>query len=66
MATGLMQAFCRREASEEFDRRPSELTTNMGFKSGNGYVVQGNDQDRGRTAFFNCWFDADGNFISVN
>ncbi|WP_245585458.1 hypothetical protein [Pleomorphomonas koreensis] len=64
--TTAMPAFCRGEASAEFDRRPSEITTNMAFKSGNRYVVQGNFPDQERTTFFNCWFDADGNFVSVN
>lgn len=64
---GRMQAFCRGEASAEFGVRPNRITTNMAFRSGRGYVVQGNYPDRdGRTGFFNCWFDANGNFMSVN
>lgn len=65
-AMGSLPAFCRGEASEEFDVRPSEITTNMAFKAGNRIVVQGNYPDGGDTQFFNCWFDAQGNFVSVN
>ncbi|WP_244487962.1 hypothetical protein [Aureimonas sp. Leaf454] len=65
-AMGSLPAFCRGEASDEFDVRPSEITTNMAFKAGNRIVVQGNYPDGKRTQFFNCWFDADGDFVSVN
>lgn len=61
-----LSAFCRGEASAEFGVRPSRITTNMAFRSGGRYVVQGNYPDRGRTAFFNCWFDRDGNFLSID
>lgn len=67
VATGMMPAFCRGEASAQFGVRPTRITTNMAFRSGKGYVVQGNYPDgKGRTSFFNCWFDRDGNFVSVN
>lgn len=67
VALGMMPAFCRGEASAEFGVRPARITTNMAFQSGKGYVVQGNYPDgNGRTSFFNCWFDRDGNFVSVN
>ncbi len=66
-ALGMMPAFCRGEASAQFGVRPNRITTNMAFRSGKGYVVQGNYPDgNGRTSFFNCWFDRDGNFASVN
>lgn len=64
--TSAMSSFCRGEASAEFDRRPSEITTNVAFRSGNRYVVQGNYTDGARTTFFNCWFDANGSFVSIN
>lgn len=64
--TASMPAFCRGEASAEFGRRPTEITTNMAFKSGDLYVVQGNYPDGKSSTFFNCWFDGDGNFVSVN
>jgi hypothetical protein len=62
----MMPAFCRGEAADQFDRRPSEITTNMAFRAGKRIVVQGNFPEGKRTTFFNCWFDGDGNFISVN
>lgn len=66
VSMGALPDQCRREATEEFDVRPSDVTTNMAFRSGERIVVQGNFPDGGRTTFFNCWFDGDGNFISVN
>lgn len=67
VAPAMMPAFCRGEASAQFGVRPTRITTNMAFRSGKGYVVQGNYPDgNGRAAFFNCWFDRDGNFVSVN
>lgn len=63
---GSLPAFCRGEASAKFDVRPSEITTNMAFKTGNRIVVQGNYPDGQGTTFFNCWFDANGNFMSLN
>lgn len=63
----MMPAFCRGEASAQFGLRPNRITMNMPFRSGRGYVVQGNYPDgSGRTSFFNCWFDRDGNFVSMN
>ena len=61
-----LAAYCRGEASAEFGVRPSRITTNMAFRSGGRYVVEGNYPDRGRTAFFNCWFDRNGNFLSID
>ena len=63
---GALPDQCGREATEEFDVRPSDVTTNIAFRSGDRIVGQGNFPDRGRTTFFNCWFDGDGNFVSVN
>ncbi len=64
--TSLMPRYCTGEASAKFDVRPPRITTNAAFKSGNRYVVQGYfDNGRG-TTFFNCWFDLQGNFVSVS
>lgn len=63
---GDMPRFCAGEASAAFDRRPNEITTNMAYKIGRRYVVQGwFDGKRGST-FFNCYFDGQGNFIEVH
>lgn len=60
-----MPRFCTGEASETFGVRPTEITTNMAFRIGNRYVVQGNfDGERG-TTFFNCYFDDRGGFTEV-
>jgi hypothetical protein len=61
-----MPRFCAGEASAEFEIRPQDITTNMAFQSGNRYVVQGNFDGADGTTFFNCWFDLDGSFLSVN
>lgn len=66
MAMGNLPAFCRGEASAQFGVRPTEITTNMAFKSGKRIVVQGYFPNGGRETFFNCWFDMSGNFMSVN
>ncbi|WP_354044158.1 hypothetical protein [Devosia sp. UYZn731] len=64
--TSSMPRYCAGEASAEFGVRPTEITTNMAFKSGNSYVVQGYfDGDNGST-FFNCYFGLDGGFRSVS
>lgn len=60
-----MPRFCAGEASAAFDRRPNEITTNMAFKIGQRYVVQGwFDGQRGST-FFNCYFDGQGEFMQL-
>ncbi|TCM16530.1 hypothetical protein EDF56_107109 [Novosphingobium sp. PhB165] len=60
---------CRNEASARFDRRPSEVTANAPIQQRSGYIVQGwydpRDGSKG-TKFFNCRFDEDGRFLSVN
>ncbi len=66
VALGMMPAYCRGEVSAQFRVRPSRITTNRPFMSGRGYVVQGNYPDGKGTAFFNCWFDKGGNFVSIN
>lgn len=64
--TSLMPRYCQGEASAKFSVRPQDLTTNMAFKSGNNYVVQGNFDNNGSTTFFNCWFGLDGSFGYIN
>jgi hypothetical protein len=64
--TGQMPRFCQGEASAKFSVRPQDLTTNMAFKSGNQYVVQGNFEGANGTTFFNCWFGLDGSFAYIN
>lgn len=60
-----MPRFCVGEASAAFDRRPTEITTNLAFKIGKRYVVQGwFDGQRGST-FFNCYFSERGQFVQV-
>ncbi|MET3899125.1 hypothetical protein ABIB57_003080 [Devosia sp. UYZn731] len=66
VSTADMPRYCAGEASAEFGVRPTEITTNLAFKSGDNYVVQGNfDGDNG-TTFFNCYFGLDGSFSSVS
>ncbi len=62
----LMPRFCQGEASAKYSVRPQDLTTNMAFKSGNNYVVQGYFDGANGTTFFNCYFDLSGNFQSVS
>lgn len=62
----LMPRFCQGEASAKYSVRPQDLTTNMAFKSGNNYVVQGYFDGANGTTFFNCYFDLNGNFQSVS
>lgn len=64
--TSLMPRYCQGEASAKFGVRPQDLTTNMAFKSGNNYVVQGNFAGSNGTTFFNCWFGLDGSFGYIN
>lgn len=66
MSTADMTRFCRGEAAAHFSRHPGDLTVNAAFKIGNRYVSQGWFDDAGGSTFFNCYFDASGNFISVS
>lgn len=66
VSTADMPRYCQGEASAKFNVRPQDLTTNMAFKSGNSFVVQGNFEGNGSTTFFNCWFGLDGSFQSIN
>jgi hypothetical protein len=63
---GDLPRYCKGEASAAFDRRPSEITTNAPIKQRSGYLVQGWFDGDKRTTFFNCRFDVDGRFLSVN
>lgn len=63
---GAMPRFCAGEASARFGVRPTEITTNIAFKSGARYVVQGHFEGDGGTTFFNCYFDGQGNFVEVH
>lgn len=56
---------CRSGAAEQFDRRPSEITANLPIRQPSGYIVQGWFEDGGRTRFFNCRFDQNGELVSV-
>ncbi len=64
-----LSRICRNEASARFDRRPSEVTANAPIQQRDGYLIQGwydrRDGSKG-TKFFNCRFDPDGRFLSVN
>lgn len=64
--TSLMPRFCAGEASAKFGVRPQQLTTNIAFRSGGNYVVQGYFDRDGSSTFFNCYFDLAGNFVQVN
>lgn len=65
ISMGDMPRFCTGEASAAFDRRPNEITTNMAYRIGKRYVVQGwFDEQRGST-FFNCYFNERGSFIEI-
>lgn len=64
--TSLMPRFCAGEASAKFGVRPQDITTNMAFKSGKGYVSQGYFDGAGGTKFFNCWFSASGKFQYIS
>lgn len=61
-----LSQICRGEASAEFGRRPSEITTNAPIRQPNGYIVQGWFDRREGSRFFNCRFDPDGGFLGVN
>lgn len=56
--------FCKGEAAAAFDRRPSEITTNLPIRSRSEIIVRGWFEER-RTHFFTCRFSADGRFLSV-
>src|SRR5215217_1213875 len=62
VSTDLMPRFCAGEASAKYSIRPQAITTNLAFKSGNNYVVQGYFDGNDGTTFFNCYFDLGGNF----
>lgn len=65
ISMGDMPRYCAGEASATFNRRPNEITTNMAYRIGKRYVVQGwFDGQRGST-FFNCYFSEGGSFIEV-
>lgn len=63
---GDMPRFCAGEASAAFGVRPPEITTNMAFRIGSRYVVQGYFEGGKGTTFFNCYFNQNGRFVSVN
>lgn len=60
-----LSRFCKGEAAAAFDRRPSEITTNLPIRQRSGTIVQG-WLEEGRTRFFTCRFSPDGRFLSVN
>jgi hypothetical protein len=64
--TSLMPRYCAGEVSAAYGVRPTEITTNMAFQSGNRFVVQGYFDRGDDTTFFNCWFGLDGAFQSVS
>lgn len=65
-APGDLPRYCKGEAAAAFDRRPSDITTNLPIRRPNGATVTGwFDGERG-TKFFTCRFDEDGRFLSVN
>lgn len=66
VSTDLMPRFCAGEASAKYSIRPQDITTNLAFKSGDNYVVQGYFDGNGGTTFFNCYFDLSGNFASLS
>ncbi|GFE76912.1 hypothetical protein [Novosphingobium sp. TCA1] len=69
VAADELSRICRNEAAAAFDRRPSEVTANAPIQQRSGYLVQGwydrRDASKG-TKFFNCRFDIDGRFLTVN
>ncbi|WP_207771087.1 hypothetical protein [Kumtagia ephedrae] len=65
VSMGDMPRFCAGEASAAFDLRPPEITTNMAFRIGNRYVVQGYFEGSRGTTFFNCYFSDRGKFVEV-
>lgn len=67
ISTGQMPRFCAGEASAKYGVRPQDITTNIAFKSGNNYVVQGYfDTSNGSSTFFNCYFGLDGSYLSIS
>lgn len=61
-----LSRYCRGEAAAAFDRRPSEITTNLPIRGRTGTTVQGWFDGDKRTQFFTCRFDPDDQFLSVN
>lgn len=66
VATADLPRFCKGEAASAFDRRPSEITTNLPIRQPNGFVVQGWFEQEKGTRFFTCRFDGDGRFLGVS
>jgi hypothetical protein len=66
ISTSDMPRFCAGEASAKYGVRPTEITTNMAFQTGQLYVSQGWFDGPEGTKFFNCYFQIDGSFISVS
>lgn len=67
LVVDMLPRFCAGEASARFGVRPQDLTTNLPIRIKQLYLVQGYfDQADGGTKFFNCYFQADGSFISVS
>lgn len=65
-APGDLPRYCKGEAAAAFDRRPSDITTNLPIRRADGATVSGwYEGDRG-TRFFTCRFDLNGRFVSVN
>lgn len=66
ISTGQMPRFCAGEASAKYGVRPQDITTNIAFKSGNNYVVQGYFDGTDGSTFFNCYFGLDGSYLSIS
>lgn len=64
--SGNLPRTCKGEAAAAFDRRPNEITTNAPIRLRGSIIVQGWYDQRSGTKFFNCRFDAEGRFVSVN
>lgn len=65
-APGDLPRYCKGEAAAAFDRRPSDITTNLPIRRADGATVSGwFDGERG-TKFFTCRFDNNGRLVSVN
>lgn len=65
-APGDLPRYCKGEAAAAFDRRPSDITTNLPIRRADGATVSGWYEDDRRTKFFTCRFDLNGRFVSVN
>lgn len=66
LSANQMPRFCAGEAAAKYSVRPQDITTNMAFRSGDNYVVQGYFDGQGGSTFFNCFFDLDGSFRTLN